>query len=426
MKVAQERFQQQKPGEPARPDRRSTDMLAAAARQAIVFNQHFPPPHDPAFRSFFGGAPIAPRGFEWPRFDGNKPLHFLMQVDCESIPKSARLGALPASGVLYFFLDVGSAGSLDARVIHADGIGWKVIAPPDDLGPVYHEHAPHVWAWAQSKEHCPVLLPKWPFEPVVIELPEPVVEEEGNPFLWPGDVGEKLVAAQGGPVTSNPITGKDVAQGTSLRRPFEEFPHDWRAVQICSAKLVEEADRARRYPRKSLFPELDDEARSAHLADISLDAQTWFDIAASKPAFGEVPRADRNAFWELLAEHAPITRYLLPDALSLAIECSLSESAEAAARVPAELAARVRPLHALAVTTDRGIHANIPDRMLAPPIDIQGNVWERAMEQLLLLEISSEEGIGHHFGEGVYQFWITPADLLAGRFDKVEVTADAY
>jgi len=34
--------------------------------------------------------------------------------------------------------------------------------------------------------------------------------------------------------------------------------------------------------------------------------------------------------------------------------------------------------------------------------------------------------LGHQFGEGVYQFWITPADLRARRFDKVTLTADAY
>jgi hypothetical protein len=34
--------------------------------------------------------------------------------------------------------------------------------------------------------------------------------------------------------------------------------------------------------------------------------------------------------------------------------------------------------------------------------------------------------LGHHFGEGVYQFWITPADLRARRFDRVDLTADAY
>jgi uncharacterized protein YwqG len=52
--------------------------------------------------------------------------------------------------------------------------------------------------------------------------------------------------------------------------------------------------------------------------------------------------------------------------------------------------------------------------------------WDRAKTHLLLLELSSNEALGHHFGEGVYQFWITPADLRARRFDKVQLTADAY
>jgi hypothetical protein len=30
------------------------------------------------------------------------------------------------------------------------------------------------------------------------------------------------------------------------------------------------------------------------------------------------------------------------------------------------------------------------------------------------------------FGEGVSQFWMTPADLRARRFDKVVLTADVY
>ena len=49
-----------------------------------------------------------------------------------------------------------------------------------------------------------------------------------------------------------------------------------------------------------------------------------------------------------------------------------------------------------------------------------------AKTHLLLLELSSNEGLGHHFGEGVYQSWMTPDDLKAPRFDKEELTSDAY
>jgi hypothetical protein len=36
-----------------------------------------------------------------------------------------------------------------------------------------------------------------------------------------------------------------------------------------------------------------------------------------------------------------------------------------------------------------------------------------AVTHLLLLELSSNEALGHEFGEGVHQFWITPTVPLA-------------
>jgi hypothetical protein len=414
--------------QPNRADRRGEELIEAAARQAIVFRQLFPPPHDPGLRSFFGGAPFAPVSLVWPRAANGVPLHFVLQVDCAAIPDAARLGALPDRGVLYFFLDL-SWETHGARVVHcedASGSHWQTVAPPGDLGPAFGKSAPHVWPWAQTMEQSPVLLPKWPFEPVAIALPENPDKEEDGPWLWPGAAAADLQRVQGGEVRSDYISIRDVVNGPSLRRPFDGFPHDWRAVQICSAQLVHEADRARRYPRAGLFPELDEDAKDARFEAISIRAQQWFDRAAAQAPFDEVPRSEREDFWDFLTENAPLTSHVLTQALPPAIEASLAASAEAAVRVPAALAARLRSRHALAVTTDSGVHVNTPDRMLAPPSDIQGNQWERAMSHVLLLELSSNEGLGHHFAEGVYQLWITPGDLLARRFDRVEITADAY
>jgi hypothetical protein len=47
-------------------------------------------------------------------------------------------------------------------------------------------------------------------------------------------------------------------------------------------------------------------------------------------------------------------------------------------------------------------------------------------EWLLLLEVADDPSIGHHLAEGVLQFWIRPEDLAALRFDRVELTAEAY
>jgi hypothetical protein len=117
--------------EPPSSTPRGEQLIEAVARQAIVFRQVFPPAHDPGVRSFFGGAPLAARGFAWPRNARGEPLHFVMQVDCAAIPRAARLGALPDSGVLYFFLDL-SWNTHGARVVHADDAprsSWETVAP---------------------------------------------------------------------------------------------------------------------------------------------------------------------------------------------------------------------------------------------------------------------------------------------------------
>ena len=74
----------------------------------------------------------------------------------------------------------------------------------------------------------------------------------------------------------------------------------------------------------------------------------------------------------------------------------------------------------------RDIHARCPNRMFGPPRYVHGDAEERIDDWLLLLELSSNESIGHHFGEGVIQFLIRPADLQARRFDKVEAIVTAY
>lgn len=419
---------------PAPPAERD-DLVDAASRQAILFHQYFPPPHDERISSFFGGAPIAPSGFEWPRSPSksgpDKPLHFVMQVDCSAVPAAARLGALPDSGVLYFFLNLEWGEDGGHAVIYQPPTDAKLasVPPPNDLGPVFGEEAAFSWAWAQTMEQCPVLLPKWPFEPIAIAVPAFVPEDEEAeeyPALWPEKAVEDSIVAAGDVAESNYFTIRDFIAGEALQRPFPSFPHDWRAVQICSAQLVERVAKARRYPEARLFADLDPEAKDAHLAAIGAEAQAWFDRAAAQPAFDAVAHADSDSFWEFLAANSRLSMHVLGDALIASIEASLTGSAEAAARVPSEIADRIRSRHALAVRTERGFHVNIPDRMLAPPVDVQGNQWDRAKTHLLLLEISSNEGLGHRFGEGVYQFWIAPEDLRAGRFDRAELTSDAY
>ncbi|MFM9937339.1 MAG: DUF1963 domain-containing protein, partial [Novosphingobium sp.] len=190
--------------------------------------------------------------------------------------------------------------------------------------------------------------------------------------------------------------------------------------------LVREADRALRFPRRSLYPDLDDAARTAHLKAVLGEAQAWFDHALGNPALGPIAPPVRKAFWDWFAGHKPLAQLVAPKAFEAAIETTLHASPHEAANIPPEITARVAYRHVLAQRSEGGrIHAPTPDRMLAPFSDVQGDQQERAANHLLLLELSANEALGHRFGEGVYQFWITPEDLADRRFDAVVLTRAA-
>ena len=110
-----------------------------------------------------------------------------------------------------------------------------------------------------------------------------------------------------------------------------------------------------------------------------------------------------------------------------AVEATLADVGSRAV-LPEEAVALVRSRHALASRDPETgyVHVNTPDRMLSAPTCVQVEADERVAEWLLLLEVSDLPGLGHHFAEGVLQFWIRPDDLAARRFDRVELTGEAY
>jgi len=343
---------------------------------------------------------------------------------------------LPDQGVLYFFLDLTWGDPVAFRVLYEEGTNndWHVIQPPDDLGPAFGDESTHVWKWTQSIQDCPKLLPRWTFQPVVITIPSEAYDTDDNgnadaPFLWPGNtvMAEALRAAQGDNLPSGYFSIQDFidAEGT-MRRPFINYPHDWRAVQICSGLLLEQLRRNHRPPGAAALRHLSEGERDALVVRLRDAAQSWFGRATSQSPFAPVPQALSDQFWTWLAENAWLVRFVIVDAMKMSIEASLVDSEAAAARIPRDVAGRVHGRHALASQTEHGLFVTTPDRMLAPPVDVQGHQWERAKTHLLLLELSSNDGLGHHFGEGVYQFWITPEDLKARHFDKVELSTDAY
>lgn len=59
-------------------------------------------------KSFFGGKPLLPSNFQWPRYADNrsKPLSFLGQFDLEKVSSFDKEELLPKTGILSFFYDL--------------------------------------------------------------------------------------------------------------------------------------------------------------------------------------------------------------------------------------------------------------------------------------------------------------------------------
>jgi uncharacterized protein YwqG len=405
-----------------------------ASKQAIVFRQDFPPRHDPKWLSFFGGLPIASSDLIWPSSNDargtTKPLSFLMQVDCATIPPEGRLGLMPDQGTIYIFIDFEWGGSYASRVLYEEQreAGLMEHSPPADLPNLFGTEAKWIWDWVHVPSDIPKTLTKWTFQPVVIQASprdEDMFDDDGSacPFYWNGAGTSEFVRAQGQPTVYHAYRPEKID-----KLPFANFPQDWQAVRIFAGFILRYASRSRN--QKSFDPQkqLTDENLVARIESVKLEARKWLNHALARPAFDAVPANACRAFWTWLnqVEISIIASSFFSKAEALSVDASLTASAEAGKRLPLDYVSQFHTKHALARQAQDGqIYTSDSERMLSAPSFVQGSEDERAKTHLLFLEISSNEALDHHFGEGVYQFWITPEDLKARRFSKVVMTADA-
>ncbi|WP_421837869.1 DUF1963 domain-containing protein [Novosphingobium sp.] len=412
----------EEPGEPepAATSPEAPAPLAASTRQAVVLRQHFPPHRAPEGRSWLGGTPVLPGTAEWPVHPGTgKPLHFLLQIDLAEVPDEAGLGLLPSEGALAVFLDCNWGPGDAFRVIHAQGYAgmpWHALDVPPGLAMAYGDEAALVWPWALTPEHGTQILPRWPVVPRSIALPE------SDSPRWPHNsaTARALLDAQGQNELAPALDHADFhgPDGQGFEPLWYGYPQDWISVQITSAALVREADRASRTVVHDPYPSLDADERAAQLKAVREEAQAWFDHALGNPALAPIAPPVRKAFWDWLATHRALAERVIPEAVEAAIETTLHASPQEAAKFPEEITARVAYRHALARRTPEGVIAPPPARLLAPA----SGEAELAPTHLLLLELPTNPAIGHHFGGGALQWWITPEDLADRRFDAVVMT----
>ena len=92
------------------------NMLETSKRNAILINYSEDENKEklPKGTSKIGGKPDLPKDFQWFYYNGedykkiveNRPLSFLMQINCEEVHKYDKESLLPKKGMLYFFYEL--------------------------------------------------------------------------------------------------------------------------------------------------------------------------------------------------------------------------------------------------------------------------------------------------------------------------------
>ncbi|MCJ8190229.1 DUF1963 domain-containing protein [Sphingomicrobium aestuariivivum] len=394
------------PPPPPPPRPRVHPALRKVREQAVMFRQHVPPLAGHA--SHWGGVPMVPEGFDWPVFTTSegeeRALSFVMSLDCAELPAAASFQLLPESGRLLFFMDLHWGAYWQWKVVHvAADQPLAPAEPPASLPHLYE--SPAVWGWPSNAAEWPRLLPRWSFEPVVLHAREDRDIANDQPY-WPGAIDRDTAAAEVAKLEADlgactPYKVSVDAQGKP-DRPYEAFPASWRSIRIACghlARLLDSADR----------PGNQKDAKA-----LEADLKSWRGkIDRAHAAGRDLSRTAANDFWKMLRRHHKLTVPCLKAITIDAVEASLS----AGERVEEKALAMVRNRHRFSAGDARAFSA---------PTFVQMEAEERVGEWLLLLELGANIPIGHHFAEGVYQYWIRPDDLAAGNFDAVELTAEAY
>ena len=464
-------------------------VIAAARGRPIVFRESYPPSAKPGL-SFYGGVPIGPAGMAWPRGPAdNLPLTFLMQWEGAALAEQDTTGLLPRDGVLYLFSSLRWGDDMVFRFVHEDGdtTGWGPLPVPDDLPVAWGEEAAYASPFVSrhvpvEQQRPPRLLPCWPFALVAINYPEPDGDEGDEARFWREDaaVKEVLIRAQDPDARLVP---DPVAPPTKFARPFAAFPHDWAAVRVIAAAVLDKRPQDWRW--KSFAPDADEAARAAMTAAWREEAAMLYAEAIRHPLGQAIPQTMSDGLWERM-QAFEFTLWPFNGTVEDCVNVSLGLGSEGVAAIPATLIEAGARRHSLgyawlrteynhefdkrtgsgdaleqaratwrqsrsdedmerirAVEKElsaayerakasgglaqvRDPWAPTPNRMLGAPSYVQGYVEEYVDELVLLLEVTNSDGIGLRLGEGVLQFMIRPDDLAARRFDRVEAVCSGY
>jgi hypothetical protein len=403
-----------------------------------MFRHIFPPQTPLRRRSYFGGAPLAPKDFVWPvavNEDGaRRPLDFMAQIDCADIPDGQLRKFLPDRGVLYFF------APLDDAVSRADGAVCVRLAdgPPSDFTLISAPERPrdalgnwrYDWVAASAQERAigRRRLPRievecgWApaFRPPELErelTTDDVAFEE-----WRKRRDEALISFHGAPARIDESLSAQALRGDRIFAPFDGFPSFSMAIDMvaslflrgCATSPCEDAQ-AEREARRLRDAARSKDPLSEPSADEKQDFISWLRRLEGSPELN-------------LQSDAPGARALareipgwISQAAIVSSEAALADSI-AAKRVPPAVALALRHRHSALTSPAFEAGAARHHQMFGHARLTFGQSEEMALTHHLLMQFDADEALGWDFGDGAFQYWITPADLAARRFSSVALT----
>lgn len=392
-------------------------------------------------RSWFGGLPKL-GGQAWPRGKDGLPLPFVAQLDLAEIAAANPDTPLPREGSLAFFINEGA-------VLHVPPGDHQPTPAPDDLPHAYEEDGYPLPEVRSPLTHS--LFPFWPVEPARMRLPEdlpPVSEDEDDLEII--DAAQIAASAAitprreyafstGGRLTEG-IAGAETmwwyGAGLVLRQLQAALAYVPRAIAGRESSIA----KGKEYQARLLAaPELDEkaladsrdwkernradipkiEAEGRGLAEFAARFETfvagrdpWSEMTAEEAALlKEVMETARRDFEQLCRFHVSLS---LRDVRNATIRRMITGDQRAAAAIPDAVLALLNEQYRLPTSWQHQMFGLGGCR--------QTNRYDHMCDHLLL-QIVYDDLPEFRFGDmGLYQFWISPENLAAGRWDQVQLT----
>ena len=409
--------------------------------------------------------PIIPGDdFDWPTVHNREGvlerLNFMAQIDCSDLPAGPGRHLFPDKGYLYFFAPMSDSFGSDALHFvtrYLPGPVKKSWHPVDMLATAKIEPAdPIDLMWRGGK--------RTHFDRFEIEfgwVEEPSDEEiaartaEGHAFEVAEKIRrERLDAFYGTPGSPGAMLAAHKAPKDALWTPYEGFPANWKTAEILrklvdayrlqesmdvSAKLKVVTDAAMaRGGIETLHADPEAtrlRALQSELLRLGSRISGAFGPAGNpsvKPFDAPTDEVKEQimAFVEELrvsgmpsSLERPDIQLELPQVLNRWIEFAAVHGAETGLTDPD--GAALIPLDVTAALAPR--HASREHQMLGEGIVVQVAADDMKDRYLLLLQLGRDPALDWTIGEmGPLQYWITPEDLAAGRFENTLLTIEAY